>query len=338
MLTHPSSPTRPALTLALAWCLAPGCAPTGATDDDLYVADPNDAAAYPNPEDAPARLTTPASGARLDRAEKNAVFFCARAMLPSALLPRLTQIERPWVVDNEVITADIPFVDGAVDWDAEFAITETDTERRLKGNGLPNHPTGTFPVQPGSNAYEYYAALPVAGYANAAEIPIAAYDLDVTLPKNPVVNDEATCIEHILTGVATQTGAAWHVDIALDDKFNLVDPSAALPMDRCWGHPYDTQYHYHGYSWRCMPDQGDSAEHSPLFGYAIDGFGVFGPRGEDGIPVSNADLDECHGHTHVIDWNGTREEMFHYHVNNEYPYSIGCFRGTPIELPSHLKH
>jgi hypothetical protein len=30
--------------------------------------------------------------------------------------------------------------------------------------------------------------------------------------------------------------------------------------------------------------------------------------------------------------------MFHYHVNSEYPYSIGCFRGEPIALPEHLQH
>jgi hypothetical protein len=336
--TQPHRTTLSALVL-VCW-MAPACAPAdkSADDTDGLVTDTDAIAAYPNPDDAPARLTTPVSGTRLDHAARDTVFFCARAMLPVAILPGLTQIERPWVVDNEVITADIPYVDGAVNWEAEFAVTETETERRLKGNGLPNHPTGTFPVQDGTAAYPYYEPLPVQGYANASEIPIAAYDLDITVPMNPVVNDEPTCVEHILTGVATQTGVAWHVDIALDDKFNLVDPSAALPMDRCWAHPYDTQYHYHGYSWKCLPDQGDAEEHSPLFGYAIDGFGVFGPRGEDGVPVTNADLDECHGHTHVIEWNGEQKEMFHYHVNNEYPYSIGCYRGTPVELPEHLQH
>ncbi|MFN8426725.1 MAG: hypothetical protein U0X87_10785 [Anaerolineales bacterium] len=35
-------------------------------------------------------------------------------------------------------------------------------------------------------------------------------------------------------------------------------------------------------------------------GYAFDGFGIFGYYGEDGSELTNADLDECHGHTHVI--------------------------------------
>lgn len=313
------------------------CAPSDDSGDD-YVADTDAYAAFPSPADAPTTLTTPPSGTRLDHPAKNTVFFCSRVMLPTFVLPGLTQIDRPWVSNNKASIADIPYVDGAETWESEFAVTETATERRMKGNGLPNHPTGTFPVEPGSAAYPYYEPLPVQGYANASKIPVAAYDLDITVPKDPVVNDEPTCVEYLASGVATQTGAVWHVDIALDDKFNLVDPSAALPMDRCWGHPYHTQYHYHGYSWKCMPDQGEETEHSPLFGYAIDGFGVFGPRGEDGVPVTNNDLDECHGHTHPIEWNGKVKDMFHYHVNNEYPYSIGCFRGTPAELPEQLQH
>ena len=112
---------------------------------------------------------------------------------------------------------------------------------------------------------------------------------------------------------------------------------SALPLDECWGHPYNTQYHYHAYSWKCFPDQGEASQHSPLFGYAIDGFGVFGPRGEGGELVTNDDLDECHGHTHEIDWDGEKKVMYHYHVNNEYPYSIGCYRGTPIALPKQLQ-
>jgi hypothetical protein len=49
-------------------------------------------------------------------------------------------------------------------------------------------------------------------------------------------------------------------------------------MDLCWGHPVHMQYHYHSYSWKCFPNQGNANEHSPQFGIALDGFGVFGPR------------------------------------------------------------
>jgi hypothetical protein len=282
--------------------------------------------------DGPARLRTPATGTSLARPAKNTLFVCEPG------LPGLTRPDSPWVDGDFIVTSEIPYVEGSVSWESELVITETPTHRILKGNGLPNHPTGTFPVEEGTGAYPYYAALPATGYDNASEIPIAGYDVDLTLPRNPVPGDVPTCVPYIFVGLVTQTGAAWHADVAFDSDNNLLDPSAALPMDSCWGHPYEKQYHYHGYSWRCFPDQGEPGEHSPLFGYAIDGFGVFGPRGENGELVTNDDLDECHGHTHEIEWDGERREMFHYHVNNEYPYSIGCYRGAPIELPGHLRH
>ncbi len=46
----------------------------------------------------------------------------------------------------------------------------------------------------------------------------------------------------------------WHLPPggAIDAEDRPVDPNAALPLDRCWGHPYDTQYHYHGPSQTCF--------------------------------------------------------------------------------------
>jgi hypothetical protein len=64
-------------------------------------------------------------------------------------------------------------------------------------------------------------------------------------------------------------------------------------------------------------------------GYAFDGFGIYGFYGEDGREITNADLDECHGHSHLIEWDGQTGEMYHYHATREFPYVVGCFRGTP---------
>lgn len=122
-------------------------------------------------------------------------------------------------------------------------------QRRLKGNGVPNHVFGTYPITKGSVAYNIYAQAPAQGYANAAEIPVLPYVLDITIPKNPILNDQPTCIGDLLIGVAKDTGAAWHVEFAMvgDPASPIaVDPNAALPTDLCWGHPYATQYHYHG--------------------------------------------------------------------------------------------
>jgi hypothetical protein len=282
--------------------------------------------------DEPTRLRTPVTGTTFSYPARNQLFLC----LPD--LPTMTRPDSPWINGDWITTSEIPYVEGAVNWESELTVTMTDTHRILKGNGLPNHATGTFPVEEGTGAYPYYAALPATGYDNASQIPIAAYDIDIRMPRNPQMHHQPVCVPYIFLGVATQTGAAWHADVAFDSENNLLDPVAALPMDECWGHPYEKQYHYHGYSWKCFPNQGDPTQHSPLFGYAIDGFGVFGPRGENGELVTNDDLDECHGHIHDIEWDGEIRSMFHYHVNNEYPYSIGCYRGVPVDLALHLQH
>jgi hypothetical protein len=88
------------------------------------------------------------------------------------------------------------------------------------------------------------------------------------------------------------TGAAWHVEMAPDAQLNVYDPNAALPTDRCFGHPYAEQYHYHGYSWKCM-NQGTAGKQSPLLGYAMDGFGIYGPRGADGKPIDRRRRDHA---------------------------------------------
>jgi hypothetical protein len=106
------------------------------------------------------------------------------------------------------------------------------------------------------------------------------------------------------------------------------DAVAHEVLDKCSGHPDPSgTYHYHSLS-GCIPDPGMG--HSKLVGYALDGFGIYGLRGSDGKTLTDSDLDACHGHTHVVDWNGKKVSMYHYHMTREYPYSIGCYKGTPI--------
>ncbi len=98
-------------------------------------------------------------------------------------------------------------------------------------------------------------------------------------------------------------------------------------FDACEGHPQQQgQYHYHHNS-PCF-NQGDKGEHSPLLGYALDGFGLYGARGENGEILTNKALDECHGHTgSATDRLGKQINEYHYHINNEFPYTLGCFKG-----------
>lgn len=282
--------------------------------------------------------------------------FALVAQMPSTI----SQLATSWTntCTNIISVSQIPFVQGSNDatvYDAAGSVFAMTTDPALHitgfpgqgsrifvGNGLPSTPMGTYPVQSSDPAYSYYAALPggsnPAGtsvatgkpqYVDAAAIGISPYPFEGRIPLNPVVTG-AYPINSLISGIAL-TGAPWHIEKANDSTGNYYSPINALPTDACFGHPYNQQYHYHAYSWKCFPNQGTTGQ-SPVFGFALDGFPITGPRGPDGNEWTNADLDICHGRESVLDipdgaGGFVRKLTYHYVLNREYPYSVGCFRG-----------
>ena len=104
------------------------------------------------------------------------------------------------------------------------------------------------------------------------------------------------------------------------------DAVAREIVDIFGGHPARSDYHYH-----FIPERLDneflSDGHSGIVGYINDGFPIYGYRGEGGVEMTNDDLDRCHGHTHG-------NLGYHYHATIEYPYTVGCYKGTPISNSS----
>lgn len=51
-----------------------------------------------------------------------------------------------------------------------------------------------------------------------------------------------------------------------------------------------------------------------------------------GVPssIDCRNRDACHGRTSNVLWNGKEQDICHYDATLEYPYTIGCFHGTPI--------
>ncbi len=139
-------------------------------------------------------------------------------------------------------------------------------------------------------------------------------------------------IEPETVGVGPQfavSPAGNHLNAALFSAFDAEgrDAPAHEVQDDCDGHPQVSGfYHYHNLS-DCIVD--NATGHSALMGYAFDGYGIYGYYGEDGAEVENEDLDACHGHTHMIEWDGQMVEIYHYHATHEFPYVVGCFHGTP---------
>jgi hypothetical protein len=294
-------------------------------------------------QDEPTRLLS-AGTISPYQAQRNGLYMAADFLAAVPADTRFKISTQPWMdtSNNTVVIAKMPYVSGtkyAKDYAKEgsvFVATEDENYRYFVGNGLPNTPMGDFPVQPGTPAYKFYQAapgghdfrtgIPGSDYSSAAAIGVSPYELNIQIPKNPKPSAKPNPIAALPIGV-TLTGTVWHAEIANASTTAWYPPASVLPIDQCWGHPYAQQYHLHGYSWKCFPNQGTTG-HSPLFGYALDGFGIYGPRGDDGKMVTNDQLDECHGHTHSVMWDGKLTTMYHYHLNNQFPYAIGCFRGS----------
>ena len=53
-------------------------------------------------------------------------------------------------------------------------------------------------------------------------------------------------------------------------------------------------------------------------------------RNANGSLLTDANLDKCHGRTSTVMWNGKETRIYHYDATLEYPYTVGCYHGTPI--------
>ena len=141
--------------------------------------------------------------------------------------------------------------------------------------------------------------------------------ISFSYPMNPTENISPTCVSLDAIGV-TKNGVI--IFNAADARGE--DAVAREIVDMFGGHPAMSNYHYH-----FIPERLDneflSDGHSGIVGYINDGFPIYGYRGENGTELSNNDLDICHGHKHG-------NLGYHYHTTIEYPYTIGCYKGTPI--------
>jgi len=229
------------------------------------------------------------------------------------------QVVGSWIRNGKWFPDEKIHVQGDVAWpNSSISITAENGQRVIRANNLPTHATGVFPVQQTDPAFRI----------DRNPNSIAAQNILLTLPLEPVVAEQPSCLGMGMIGF-TLTGTALFNGLDAGGR----DAAAHEVLDKCDGHPpRDGQYHYHRYS-PCMADvSGNAGHHSDLVGYALDGFGIYGLHGETGDELTNADLDACHGHSHKILWNGRMQEIYHYHMTREYPYSLGCFKGTPLQL------
>ena len=202
-------------------------------------------------------------------------------------------------------------VSGDVEWPADNSIVATGQKRIVTTNDLPEHHTGTFPVQSSDPAYAY----------DRNPNTISSQHVTVTLARNPKYGS-AQCMGGQV-GVMT-TGA---------ELFNAFDAGgrdagAWEVQDGCSGHPQmQGAYHYHTLS-ACIHR---TSVHK-VIGWALDGFPITGPVvGKNNI-LTTKDLDKCHGITSTVKIDGKQVTTYHYVMTQDFPYSVSCFRATPATM------
>lgn len=223
----------------------------------------------------------------------------------------------PWIKSNGTfdLTAKAT-VDGSVRWRrARFRQRRGARRRALAGNGLPRGATtGRFPIRSSDDAYQY----------DRNPNSIRAQRVRYSLPRRPRRARRASCLSGGPIGIAVNGVAIFN---ALDAQDR--DAVAHEVQDRCGGHPQQSGvYHYHSIP-ACLSRRDSKRSHSRLVGFALDGFPIYGPRGARGKLLTNDDLDACHGHVGWVWLDGRRQRTYHYHATREYPYTLGCYRGTP---------
>ena len=189
------------------------------------------------------------------------------------------------------------------------AVTESGSNRTVSGNNLPvDGKIGDWPMTdyPALTSIDRNPGIP------------SANNFSFTLQLDPAEAANASCVNLGPIGM-TLNGVVLYD--AVDGRGN--DAMAHEIIDIFGGHPAMSDYHYHFVPERLDETTSMSNGHSGLIGYIRDGFGLYGYNGVGGKELSNEDLDECHGHSET-------SLGYHYHATIEYPYTIGCYRGTPI--------
>lgn len=205
-------------------------------------------------------------------------------------------------------------VQGDVHWDGQFSSSVEGSTRVVTTNDLPvSDPTGVFPISPSDPAHQY----------DTNPNHITAQSQTYRLTADPQLLSTPQCMGN-QSGVMT-TG------VALFNAFDAGERDAGAweVQDGCEGHPERSgEYHYHTLS-SCITDV--SVSH--VIGWALDGFPITGPKVADNSILTTADLDECHGITSTIELDGQQVTTYHYVMTQDFPYSVSCFRATPIQPP-----
>ncbi|MDB5339146.1 MAG: hypothetical protein JWN70_4765, partial [Planctomycetaceae bacterium] len=186
-----------------------------------------------------------------------------------------------------------------VSHDEKFLIVES--------QGFPNHPTANFPNSGNPNT-------------------IRVQSFRFRYPLEPKLSTEVTRVPMGPIGMALN-GVVFFNPFEMGGM-NAVEGYSEVWLDSCCGHPEQRGvYHYHKYP-SCVksPFKDDGLQHSPVIGFAFDGFPLYGPYESAKVMAKDlkgkSALDDCNGHSDP-------ERGYHYHVTpGRFPYILGGYAGV----------
>ncbi len=217
--------------------------------------------------------------------------------------------------DNYVDLFGYHLADANNDGIPNLSIRHDDKALIIDSQGYPNHPTAIFPNSGNPNR-------------------IRVQDFHFRLPIEPKLAASITRVPMGPIGMALNGVVFFNPFEA--GGMNAIEGYSEVWLDSCCGHPEQRGvYHYHKYP-SCVksPFADDARRHSPVLGFAFDGFPVYGPYEKAGVMARDLKgeraLDVCNGHTDP-------DRGYHYHVTpGRFPYIIGGYAGVPEPSNSHL--
>ena len=189
----------------------------------------------------------------------------------------------------------------------DLKVSHDDTHLILESQNLPNHPTAKFPNSGNPNT--------IRAQNFTFRIPLVPKPAETITP--PPMGPVGLAINGVVFFNPFEAGG-----------MNAVAGYSEVWFDSCCGHPEQRgAYHYHKYP-SCVktPFPDDGKAHSPVIGFAWDGYPLYGPYVADGLmarDLKGADaLDVCNGRFDP-------DRGYHYHATpGKFPYLIGGYAGV----------
>lgn len=186
-------------------------------------------------------------------------------------------------------------------------ISHDDQVLIIRSQGYPNHPTAVFPNSGNPNR-------------------IQVQDFTFYLPLQP--KKSRTVMRVPMGPIGMAINGVVYFNPFEAGGMNAVEGYSEVWLDSCCGHPQQHGvYHYHKNP-SCVksPFPDDGQVHSPIIGFAFDGFPLYGPyEGPEQLAKDlkgKQALDVCNGHEDA-------ERGYHYHVTGEqFPYILGGYAGV----------